>query len=60
MNNLPLPEVEEIDDKPINQFHAQLLNGVSENALNHRNWEKQAKSVPVHQGISYDWPSNAI
>lgn len=54
--NLPLPEVEEISEQPINQWHAQLLAQADNPPISHRNWESQSK--PVSPCRLYDWPEN--
>ena len=55
MNDLPLPEVEEIETGPRNQWHRDLLRQANENPVSHRNWETQAqaKSEPCH-GYEFD------
>jgi hypothetical protein len=51
MNALPLPEVIEHDDKPINQFHAQLLRQVEQKPISAQlwDWQKERKD--------FEWPS---
>jgi len=59
MNNLPLPEVEHLENpKPVNQFHAQILEQANSPAT-HKHWPTQSQAR-VEPCRGYDWPGNAI
>lgn len=51
--NIPLLEVEEISEQPINQWHAQLLAQTDKPPVSHRNWDTQSR--PVSPCRLYDW-----
>jgi len=55
MNNLPLPEVEEIE-QPRNQWHAQLIKQANSMPVSQKLWP----TAPDKQSQVYDWPENAI
>lgn len=58
-NNIPLPEVEELQEpKPRNQWHAQLLEQAGQPPIDHKFWHTQSRPVEPCRG--YDWPESAI
>jgi hypothetical protein len=55
MNELPLPEVEELEQpKLINQFHKQILSQANQAPVAHKFWGTQSRPVEPCRG--YDWP----
>lgn len=59
MNEIPLPEVEEIEDKPLSQWHLQLLEQANQPPVSHKHWPTQSQAR-VEPCRGYDWPGNAI
>jgi len=60
MNNLPLPEVEHLENpKPVNQFHAQILAQANEPPVSQKHWPTQSQAR-VEPCRGYDWPSNEV
>jgi len=61
-NNIPLPEVEELQEpKPRNQWHQQILAQANQSPVAHKFWDTQSR--PVEQCRGYEpigYPDNAI
>ena len=58
MNEIPLPEVEEISTEPRNQWHEQLLVQANQPPVSHKRWPTEP--CRAYECDSYDWPVNAI
>jgi hypothetical protein len=58
MNDLPLPEVEEIETEPRNQWHQRLLEQANQPPVSNKHWPTEP--CRAYERDSYDWPSNAI
>lgn len=58
-NEIPLPEVEEIEAEPRNQWHEQLLVQAGQPPVSHKHWPTQSQAI-VEPCRGYDWPDNEV